>query len=113
MAQVRRPPGPAYKNIIIRPRPGGRLTWAKTRYDSIRGTIATAWKCTNEALALEVTIPANTKATLYLPAMGLAGITESGKPVLEAEGVRFIGMLDGNAVFEIGSGTYRFQAPRP
>jgi len=45
--------------------------------------------------------------------MGLAGITESGKPVLEAEGVRFIGMLDGNAVFEIGSGTYRFQAPRP
>lgn len=106
-------PGPAYKNIIIRPRPGGRLTWAKTRYDSIRGTIATAWKCTDEALALEVTIPANTKATLYLPAMGLAGITESGKPVLEAEGVRFIGMLDGNAVFEIGSGTYRFQAPRP
>ncbi|MBN2131326.1 MAG: family 78 glycoside hydrolase catalytic domain [Sedimentisphaerales bacterium] len=105
-------PGPAYKNIIIRPRPGGRLTWARTRYDSIRGTIATAWKRTDEALALEVTIPANTNATLYLPALDLAGITESGKPVLEADGVRFIGMLDGNAVFEIGSGNYRFRAPR-
>jgi len=105
-------PGPAYKNIIIRPRPGGRLTWARTRYDSIRGKIATAWKLTGDTLDLDVTIPANTTATLYLPALDLAGITESRKPVLQAEGVRFIGTLDGNAIFEIGSGTYRFQAPR-
>jgi len=57
--------------------------------------------------------PANTTATLYLPALDLAGITESRRPALQAEKVRFIGMLDGNAIFEIGSGHYRFQSPWP
>ena len=64
--------GPAYEHIIIRPQPGGRLTWAKTTYDSIHGPIATAWRTMPESpsgreFRLYVTIPANTTARVYVP----------------------------------------------
>jgi len=105
--------GPGYKHIIIRPQPGGRLSWAQTSYDSIAGKIATAWKRTDETLELDVTIPANTTATVFLPTCDLSRITESGKRALTAPNVRFKGIRDDVAMFQIGSGTYRFQTPCP
>ena len=59
--------GPAYKQILIEPHPGGRLTHAETSYQSIRGEIATAWTKEGGKLTLNVTIPANTTATVILP----------------------------------------------
>ena len=40
-------------------------------------------------------------------------VTESGKPADQAEGVSFVGMEEGRAVFAVGSGAYRFVARRP
>lgn len=105
--------GPAYKRIAIRPTPGGRLSWAKTSYDSIQGKIATAWKLDGNRLKLDVTIPANTTATVYIPTANAAGILEGKKPASQAEGVRLIGMQDGVVAFEVGSGTYRFTSQMP
>ena len=34
---------PGFREVVIAPYPGGGLTWARTRYDSIRGTIASSW----------------------------------------------------------------------
>jgi len=99
--------GPAYKHIVIRPQLGGRLSWAKTSYDSIQGKIATAWKVDGDTLKLDVTIPTNTTATVYVPAADAASIMEGRKPATQAEGVRLIGTKDGVALFEVGSGTYR------
>lgn len=105
--------GPGYKRILIRPRPGGRLRWAEARYDSIRGPIATAWERDGDTLKLDVSIPANTTATVYLPARDAAQVTEGGRAAPQAEGVRLVGMQDDNVVLEIGSGRYRFAAPMP
>jgi alpha-L-rhamnosidase len=105
--------GPAYKRIIIRPQPGGRLTWARASYDSIHGRIATAWRRDGDALQLDVAIPANTTATVYIPAGDAARIMEGRRPAPQAEGVRLIGMQDGVTIFEIGSGTYRFSSRLP
>jgi alpha-L-rhamnosidase len=74
--------GPGYKHIIIAPSPDGQMTWAKTSYNSIHGLISTSWRMENKQLKLEVTIPANTTATVMLPGM-------------ESK--------------EIGSGTYHFE----
>ena len=60
--------GLAYKKILIAPTPGGKLTGATVRYDSIRGRIETAWKKSGGKLTLDVTIPANTTATVLVPA---------------------------------------------
>jgi alpha-L-rhamnosidase len=62
---------------------------------------------------MDVTIPINTNATVYVPAKDAAGITESGKPAAKADGVKFLRMENNAAVYEVGSGTYHFQSTRP
>jgi alpha-L-rhamnosidase len=59
---------------------------------------------------MEVTIPANTTATVFVPAKDAAGITESGKPASKAKGVKFLRMEANAAVYEAGSGTYHFES---
>jgi len=102
------PASPGYKTIQIAPVIRSGLTWAKTSYDSINGKIATAWKRDGQRLTLEVTVPVNTTATVHVPTRDAAGITESGKVVANAQGVKFLRADDGVAVFEVGSGTYKF-----
>ena len=98
--------------LTIAPRIDPKLTWAKTSYVSPFGTIATEWKRDGDRLELEVTIPANLKAMVWLPAADAGGITESGRPLSQAEGVA--GPLDlsgdrsSGIPFSVGSGTYRF-----
>jgi len=99
---------PGFKTILIDPVIHDGLNWAKTRYDSIQGPIATSWKRTGNRLNLEVVIPANTTATICLPTTDLAGITESGRTMDKAEGVKFLRQDQDKAMFEVGSGTYKF-----
>ena len=91
----------------------GDITWVKCSYDSIHGRIVSNWKRDGTKLAMEVTIPINTTATVYVPAKDEAGVTESNKPAAKADGVKFIRMENGAAVYAIGSGTYRFQSTLP
>lgn len=100
---------PGYKRIRIRPMPGGGLTWARTSYDSIHGTIATAWKVEGDEFLIDVTIPPGTTATVYVPAKYAADIAESGRSLDRMEGVKFLCMKDGAAVFEVGAGHYEFK----
>jgi len=99
---------------VIRPGPppeGGRapLKEVSASYDSIRGKIATRWiRGPAGRFDLEVSIPANTRATVYLPAEKSATITEGGRPLAAAEGVKLRGTEDGRAVLEVESGSYRF-----
>ena len=104
---------PGYKRIRIQPVIREGLTWAKTSYDSICGKISTDWKLDGSKLTLDVTIPANTTATVFVPAKDASAVTESGKPVTKTEGVKFLRMENGAAVYAVGSGTYQFQSALP
>jgi alpha-L-rhamnosidase len=101
---------PAFKHIIIRPRPVGDLTWAVARHESPYGTIACQWRREGKGLTVNVTIPANTTAEVYVPAGAEQSVTESGGPASKASGVKFLRMEDGAAVFEVESGSYQFAA---
>lgn len=105
--------GPAYKQLVIAPQPGGRLTWAKVGYQSIRGPIESHWKQEGDKLLLDVTIPANSTATVYVPTANATAITESGKPLAEAEGVKLLHTDADHAVLSVASGVYHFVSPRP
>ena len=107
------PGTPGYQTIRIAPVIREGLTWAKTRYDSIYGVIETAWKLDNGRLALDVTIPPNTTATVHVPAKTAAGVTESGKPAANSNSVKFLRLENGTALYEVGSGCYRFQSTLP
>ena len=101
---------PGFKHIIVRPQPQGDLTWVKSHYDSSYGRIVSNWKRESDKLEMEVAIPANTTATVYVPAKDAAAVTESGKPADKAEGVTFLRLENGAAVYVVGSGTYQFQS---
>lgn len=106
-----------FKHIILRPTPDNRtslpsgqetITHAGATYNSVHGLISSKWENSDE-LKYETEIPANTTATLYLPAETRNDeFFESGRPVAEAEGVTFEGITDGKAVFTLGSGKYSF-----
>ena len=101
---------PAYEHFILRPRPGGGLRWAKGSYDSIRGRIESGWSVADGRLKFDVTIPANTTATVYVPAKDARSVMESGKPATGSAGAQFLRMEDGAAVFLVQSGKYSFEA---
>ncbi len=94
---------PGFEKIIIKPQPAGDLTWAKGSYRSIRGEIISDWKNDGNNFSLHVVIPANTKATIYIPSNENIPVTENGK-VLD---LRF---ENGYKVFETGSGDYNFKS---
>jgi alpha-L-rhamnosidase len=101
---------PGYKHFLIRPRPGAGVTWLKSRYESIRGTIACDWKLEGGRMTLNVTVPAGTSATIYVPAKSADVVSEGGQPLAKADGVKLVGMQDGAAVLEVLSGHYAFQS---
>jgi alpha-L-rhamnosidase len=103
-----RPASPGFKTILIDPVIRSGLAWANTRYDSVKGPITTSWKLDGKRLTLKVAVPGNTTATVCVPGRDMAGITESGKPVAKAGGVKFIRQEKDKIIFEVGSGTYDF-----
>jgi alpha-L-rhamnosidase len=106
----RDPEIPGFKHFIIQPTPDptGQMTFASGFIDTVYGKIESSWKVEGNQLIYKATVPANTSATLYLPATSVVDITESGKPVDQAKDLKFIKYEDGKAVFEVGSGSYEF-----
>jgi alpha-L-rhamnosidase len=104
---------PGFRRFRIRPFPGGGLTHARAEYDSIQGQIVSAWSLEGGSMNLEVTIPANTRAEIFIPCPEKNRIQEGGRPWPRAEGVRFLRTERDRTVLEVGSGTYLFSFPAP
>jgi alpha-L-rhamnosidase len=99
---------PGYAHFVLHPVRGGGLTWAKGSYESIRGRIESSWRVDGATFTENVTIPANTSATIYVPAKSAERVMESGRPAIRSNGVRFVRMDGDAAVFTVQSGTYSF-----
>jgi alpha-L-rhamnosidase len=99
---------PGFKHIVVRPHPLGDLKFAKASHESMYGTIQSSWTREGGKFTLELVIPPNTTATVYLPATSAAAMTEGGRPAGEAEGVKFVKMDKETTICEVVSGTYRF-----
>ena len=107
------PSAPGFKKIVIYPAIVGDLTWVRGKYDSVRGSIAAEWKRDGKNLVLNVSIPPNTTATVFVPAQSPADVRESGVVAEQSRGVKFLRLENGSAVFEIGSGKYQFATSIP
>ena len=93
----------ACNKIIIKPQPVGDVTSAKATYQCAYGTISTNWaKAANGMFTMQVQIPANTTAQIYLPAASTAHVTEGNQA---CKGTQF---TQGYAVVAVGSGNYQF-----
>jgi len=104
------PEVPAYKRFKIQPDVGGGLEYAKAQYNSIHGKIVSGWELENGKLIMNVSVPANTSAFVYVPTEDISQVTEGGKLVKDSEGVKFLRMEKGAAVFKVDSGSYIFES---
>lgn len=100
-----------YKAIVIKPEIVGDILWVNGSFQSVRGIISSDWKCSNGAFSLNISIPANTSAMVYVPAKNTDQVKENGKPTALSEGVKFVRMENGRAVYQVASGKYNFVAP--
>jgi hypothetical protein len=107
------PNSPGFKHIIIAPQPVGDVTWVKADYNSIRGTIASHWQRDGRKFRLEITIPPNTDAIVFLPAESAESVTESGKPVSQNPAITLRGTQGDPARYAVGSGHYQFESIIP
>lgn len=103
------PSGPGYERFVVRPFPGG-VDESKVTYESVRGEIETEWEHDGDSFTLEVTVPVNATATVHVPTSDAGSVTEGRRPADRADGVRFLEERDGYAVYEVGSGKYRFRS---
>ena len=101
---------PGYKHIVIKPYPCESLDFARAEYKSIHGTIKSGWRWNGDSFILDVTIPANTTARIYIPAEEGTQVTEAGKPADKTEGISFAGYGDGFFQYNVRSGTYNFKS---
>lgn len=62
-----RPLKPGFEEVLIKPFPGGSLTFARAEYESCKGTIVSEWKCNDDVFILQVKIPDGVHARIELP----------------------------------------------
>lgn len=62
-----RPEEPGYKKIRIQPMLTKGMTEVSAFYESVYGTIKSAWTCRNGKITVDIEIPANTTAVICLP----------------------------------------------
>ncbi len=101
---------PGFKHFIINPSIVGDLSFVNGYHDCLYGRIKSSWKRENRKLTMEVSIPVNASATIYVTAKPGSQILESGLPANQADGLQYLGEENGKTIFEVGSGNYTFQS---
>ena len=77
--------GAGYKKIRIQPYIEKDLSNASASLLTNYGMVSSSWISVDGKLELNVEIPANTTASIYIPAKNEASVTENGKPLNTAE----------------------------
>ena len=100
--------GPGYKHIKIKPHIGGNFTNVSASLETYYGMVSNSWKIESNSIIMDVEIPVNTTATVYVPANNVNSVTENGMLLNSVKDIKVAGTEDGYVVLHIGSGKYHF-----
>ena len=101
---------PGYSHFIMDPRVIDSLSFVNASYNSVRGLVRSDWNKKDGRFYWKISIPANTTATVYVPAAKGSAVMEGSKPARDSYGVKFLRLEKGRAVYEVGSGNYEFSS---
>jgi alpha-L-rhamnosidase len=105
-------PGTAgFGRLLLRPHPGGSLSWARGSYRSVRGTIHSGWELDGDRFRFRVELPPNVPASIRVPSADPNAVRDANgaRPATIAD---FPGVTDAaEAVFEVASGAHEFTGP--
>lgn len=102
------PQNPGFKHFFIAPYFPNDLEWISTSYESMYGKIKVDWSKNKEGIIMNITIPANTSATISFPTKELKNVKENGNEIGLSD---FLGLeKSANAIqLKVGSGKYKFE----
>ncbi|MDR1723192.1 MAG: glycoside hydrolase family 78 protein [Tannerella sp.] len=105
----------AYKHINLQPYMPDDLDMAQARLRTVSGQIVSRWEKQGKGYKYEATVPANTTATIILPAKDAVVLTESGKILWQngryvggVSGVKNVKLDNEKFTIDIESGSYNF-----
>lgn len=101
--------GVGYKHIKIQPHIGGGFTNANASLITYYGKLSSGWKIEADKTIMEVEIPANTTATVFIPSINKESIFENGNPISSVKDFQVGQPKEGYVPLELGSGTYHFE----
>ena len=119
------PTEPGYAGVRVKPMVSGDLARAAASIQTVRGTVVSQWERGGQyALVLNVTVPVNTRAEIFVPTLGIARqrvvisegdsvIWNSGSAKANTRGVQFQAAERDYVVFRVGSGNYSFHIKQP
>ncbi|MBC6491844.1 family 78 glycoside hydrolase catalytic domain [Flavihumibacter stibioxidans] len=104
--------GVGYKHIRIKPVIGGDFTHAEASLKTYYGLVKSGWKLEGNKLLMNLTIPVNTRATVYIPAEQADSIRENGVLISGVKDIKLAGRNGDYIQLELGAGEYHFSADR-
>ncbi len=99
---------PGFKHFILSPGVVDGLDFANASYDSPYGRISSRWTKADGAVMFDFVIPANTSASVVLPAKSLEAVQENGRPLAGRQDITDVQAENGKARFVLAPGQYRF-----
>ena len=99
---------PGFEKFTIKPFILENLDFAEGELKTVKGTIKSSWYKKDDTLNLNVSIPANTTAIVYVPAKAEDLIRENGRNISKLREITTIGKIDGHVILQVGSGNYLF-----
>jgi alpha-L-rhamnosidase len=97
-----------YKKIIIKPEMVGYITFSKTSYQSPYGEIICNWDKQADMVKININIPVNTTAKVFIPVTPKSIVAEDGIEVSKVRDVKVLSKQDGWMLCQVGSGGYSF-----
>jgi alpha-L-rhamnosidase len=86
-----------------------KLSYSKASFESVYGTVSSGWERKDGKIIIKVRIPANTTATIILPAASQNNVTVNGKPLSENIFLKDVKSADNKLTMQAGSGDYIFE----
>jgi alpha-L-rhamnosidase len=106
------PNGAGFARLKIRPQLVPGVAWARASYASPRGRVSVAWRREADLFSLDIDLPPNTSAEIWMPADGEGALREGGAAVHSASRVQVLRAEQGKVILEVGSGRYTFSSSR-
>jgi len=99
---------PGYASFVIHPRPCKEVSWCKAKYNSASGLIKVGWRLDNQGFTLDLQVPPNSSAMVYVPAKEPGIVREGGHRASESKGVKWLRQEGEASIFSVESGSYHF-----
>lgn len=92
-----------YRELLLRPTPGGRLTWARAEQETVRGLVSCGWESDGDQITVVVAVPPGCTAVLEIPTPDPGSVRHVGAPVAAEPSAR-------GATVRLTSGRFTFTA---